>query len=72
MAKNTHLSPREETEHDTIVFTRVVILSGLALLVIFIVALLFLYGTNGKMIPKANPAHQSSQIIFEAADSLTC
>jgi hypothetical protein len=72
MARNTHISPREETEHDTTVFMRVVILTGLAFLLIFIVALLILYGTNGKMIPKANPPHQASQTIFHAANSLTC
>jgi hypothetical protein len=72
MAKNTHLSPREETEHDTTVFTRVVILTGLAFLLIFTVALLLLFGTNGKMIPKANPPHQASQIIFQAPSSPTC
>jgi len=72
MAKNTHLSPREETEHDTTVFMRVVILTGLALMALFAVALLILYGSNGKMIPKANPEHQTSQIVFNAASSLTC
>ena len=72
MAKNTHLSPREETEHDTSVFMRVVILTGLAFMVFFTVALLILYGTNGKMIPNTNPAHQTSQIIFQAASSLNC
>jgi hypothetical protein len=72
MAKNIHLSPREETEYDTTVFTRVVILTGLAFMVFFTVALLILYGTSGKMIPKANPPHPASQIIFYAGSSLTC
>jgi heme/copper-type cytochrome/quinol oxidase subunit 3 len=69
MLKDSHLSPREETEHDTTVFMRVVILSGIALFVLFIVALLLLGGT--KMVPKANPPHPES-LILQAASSLTC
>ena len=63
MAKYRHLSPHEETEHDAIVFMRVVILTGIAFILFFAAAILILYGTNGKIIPRAKPAPATSQLI---------
>ena len=52
MDKEKHiLTPAEETEHDTSVFMRVAVLSGVALLAIIGAALVVLYITNGKIIP---------------------
>jgi len=62
MAKNRHLSPREETERDTSVFMYVVIYTGIAFIVFFAAALLIVYGTNGKIIPRASEAHPTSQM----------
>ncbi len=63
MAKHRQLSPHEETEHDTVVFMRVVIFTGIAFLLFFAAALLIVYGTNGKIIPRSTPAHSISQMI---------
>ena len=63
MAKYRHLSPHEETEHDTVVFMHGVIYTGIAFLLFFAAAFLIVYGTNGKIIPGSTPAHPTSQMI---------
>jgi len=66
MAEHEHLSPTEEIEHDTSVFMHVVVYVGIAFIVLSAVALLIVYGTNGRMIPRSSQAHPTSQIILIA------